>query len=203
MGLPQRALYTIHETAARWGCTVYDIAGWAGIGTLKIVTGIPPVACGDQRAGGLVEIQAMDIVPIFRNCGTGPQTAQLLRVRQLDSDEWLHIDEPESGVTVSVGDVMILGEDVRRFEETHDLFGRIEEGAGLGDDGDYDWAAMRIEITRRVYEQGLPASQAAWVRELQDWFSDRSVDGSFPDERSIRRRLRPVLIALKFKAKTS
>jgi hypothetical protein len=62
---------------------------------------------------------------------------------------------------------------------------------------------MRIEITRRVYEQGLPDSQAAWIRELQDWFSDRSVDGSFPDERSIRRRLRPVLVALKFKAKTS
>lgn len=40
MGLPRRVFYTIHEAAARWGCTVSDIAGWAGTETLKIVTGI-------------------------------------------------------------------------------------------------------------------------------------------------------------------
>ena len=58
---------------------------------------------------------------------------------------------------------------------------------------------MHVEITRRVFEEGLPVSQAEWIRELQDWFSNNSRDGTFPDERSIRRYLKPVLDALKFK----
>jgi hypothetical protein len=199
MGLPQRVFYTIHEAAARWGCTVADIAGWAGMGSLKIVTGIPPVECGDKRAGGLVQIEPMDVLPIFRRCGTGPQSAHLQRIRPLKEKEWLYISTPVTGVIVSIGDVIILGEDVQRFEDAHNLFGRIAEGAGLSEDGDYDWPAMNVEITRRVFEEGLPPSQAEWIRELQDWFATQSGDGTFPDERSIRRRLKPILDALKFK----
>lgn len=199
MGLPQRVFYTVHEAAARWGCMVSDIAGWAGIGTLKIVTGIPPVECGDKRAGGLVQIQPMDILPIFRRCGTAPQSAHLQRIRPLEEQDWLYISAPEEGVLISIGDVMILGEDVQLFEDANNLFGRIAEGAGLSEDGDYDWAAMHVEITRRVFEEGLPASQGEWIRELQDWFAARSEDGTFPDESSIRRRLKPILDALKFK----
>jgi len=199
MGLPQRVFYTVHEAAARWGCTISDIAGWAGTGSLKIVTGIPPVVCGDKHANGLVQIQPMDILPIFRRCGTGPQSAHLQRIRPLEEKEWLYISAPNQGVMVSIGDVMILGEDVQHFEDAYDLFGRIVEGAGLSEDGDYNWPGMHVEITRRVFEEGLPASQAEWIRELQDWFSNNSCDGTFPDESSIRRRLKPVLDALKFK----
>lgn len=199
MGLPKRVFYTIHEAAARWGCTVSDIAGWAGMGSLKVMTGIPPVECGDRRPGGLVQIQPMDILPIFRRCGTGPQSAHLQRIRPLEETEWLYITAPVEGVLISVGDVLLLGEDVQRFEDTHDLFGRIAEGAGLSEEGDYDWPGMNAEITRRVFEEGLPPSQSAWIRELQDWFAARSEDGRFPDESVIRRRLKPILAALKFK----
>ncbi|MFU8776037.1 MAG: hypothetical protein ACNA7M_00010 [Roseovarius sp.] len=199
MGLPQRVFYNIHEAAARWGCTVSDIAGWAGTETLKIVTGIQPIECGETRAGGLVQIQPMDILPLFRRCGTGPQSAIVRRIKQLEDTEWLYITTPADGVEVSIGDVMILGEDVQLFEEAHNLFGRIAEGAGLSDEGDYDWSAMNIEITRRVFEDGLPASQSEWIRELQDWFAAQSDDGAFPDERSIRRRVKPILDKLNFK----
>ena len=199
MSLPQRVFYTIHEAAARWGCTISDIAGWADMGSLRIVTGIPPVECDDKRAGGMVQIRPMDIIPIFRRCGTGPQSAHLQRIRPIEEKEWLYISAPELGVKVSIGDVMILGEDLQLFEDAHNLFGRITEGPGLSEEGDYDWSAMHVEITRRVFEEGLPASQGAWVRELQDWFAAQSEDGTFPDERSIRRRLEPILVALKFK----
>ena len=199
MGLPQRVFYPVYETAARWGCTVSDIAGWAATGSLKIVTGIPPVACGDVRIGGLVEIEPMDILPMFRRCGTGPHQAHLWRVRQLEAKDWLYITVPKKGVKVSIGDLMILGQEVQRFEDANNLFGRVAEGAGLSDDGDYDWTGMHVEITRRVFEEGLPKSQAEWIRELQDWFAGQSETGEFPDERSIRRRLAPILKVLKFK----
>jgi hypothetical protein len=199
MGLPQRIFYTVHEVAARWGCTISDIAGWSGTGSLRVVTGVPSVECGEKSASGLVQIQPTDILPIFRRCGTGPHSAPVKRIRPLEEEEWLHISTPEEGVMISIGDVMILGNDVQRFEDTHNLFDRISDGAGLGEDGDYDWAGMHVEITRRVFEEGLPVSQAEWIRELQDWFSNNSRDGTFPDERSIRRYLKPVLDALKFK----
>jgi hypothetical protein len=199
MGLPQRVFYPVHETAARWGCTISDIAGWAATGKLKIVTGIPPVACGDRDVGGLVRIEPTDILPIFRRCGAAPHMARIHRVQPLGTDDWHHITAPSDGVPVSVADLMILGPDVKAFEDTNELFGRIAEGAGLGDDGDYDWAAMHVEMIRRVFEEGLPESQAAWVRELQDWFSNRTSDGSFPDEKPIRLRVNRVLKALKFK----
>lgn len=199
MGLPQRALYPVHETAARWGCTVSDIAGWAATGTLKIVTGIPPVHCGEHRVAGLVNIDPTDMLPMFRRCGTGPQEAHLLRIQPLQAKDWLFITTPEEGVLVSIGDMMILGHEVHTFEITNDLFGRVAAGAGLGGGGDYDWAGMNVEITRRVFEEGLPKSQGEWIRELQDWFSTHSEDGTFPDEKSIRLRLTPILRALKFK----
>jgi len=199
MGLPQRALYPVHETAARWGCTVSDIAGWAATGTLKIVTGIPPVHCGEHRVAGLVNIDPTDVLPMFRRCGTGPQEAHLLRIQPREAEAWLYITAPEDGVLVSIGDMMILGHEVHRFEVTNDLFGRVAAGAGLGNDGDYDWAGMHVEITRRVFEEGLPKSQGEWIRELQDWFSMQSEDGTFPEEKSIRLRLTPILRALKFK----
>lgn len=199
MGLPQRVFYPVHETAARWGCTVSDIAGWVAMGSLKVVTGIPPVHCGEERVAGLVSIDPTDMLPMFRRSGTGPQEALLLRVKRLEEADWLYITAPEEGVLVSIGDMMILGQDVHKFEVTNNLFGRVAAGAGLGGDGDYDWAGMNVEITRRVFEEGLPKSQGEWIRELQDWFSMRSEDGTFPDEKSIRLRLAPILKALKFK----
>lgn len=199
MGLPQRALYPVHEAAIRWGCTVSDIAGWAAMGTLKIVTGIPPVQCGEERVAGLVNIDPTDILPMFRRCGTGPQEAHLQRIQPEGSESWLYITSPELGVVVSIGDLMLLGRDVLQFEIANDLFGRVAGGAGLGSDGDYDWAAMYVEIVRRVFEEGLPNSQAEWVRELQDWFSLRTEDGKFPDEKSVRLRIAPILKAVKFK----
>ncbi|WP_375569792.1 hypothetical protein ABWH93_17240 [Seohaeicola saemankumensis] len=199
MGLPQRVFYPVHETAARWGCTVFDIAGWVAMGTLKVVTGIPPVHCGEERVAGLVIIDPTDMLPMFRRSGTGPQEARLLRVKRLEEADWLYITAPEEGVLVSIGDMMILGQDVHKFEAANNLFGRVAAGAGLSGEGDYDWAGMNVEITRRVFEEGLPKSQGEWIRELQDWFSMRSEDGTFPDEKSIRLRLAPILKALKFK----
>lgn len=47
MRLPLRAFHTIHELAARMGYTIADIAGRSAAGDFDIVTGIPPVTCGE------------------------------------------------------------------------------------------------------------------------------------------------------------
>jgi len=54
MALPQRVFFTLHEASARWGCSIADIAGWAAVGKLKIMTGIGLVRCGDADFAGRV-----------------------------------------------------------------------------------------------------------------------------------------------------
>lgn len=199
MALPKRVWFTLHETAARWGCNIADIAGWADAGHFCIITGVTPIRSGAEIVAGKVALAPMDILPLFRRCGTGPSEGRIRRVQLYGREEWLIITEPEGGIMVAIVDMMISTGEVQRFEDVNNLFGRVAEGAGLGDDGDYDWPGMSVEITRRVFEEGLPKSQAEWIRELQDWFAAQSETGEFPDERSIRRRLSPILKAVKFR----
>ena len=81
MKLPQREFYTLHEVAARWGCALADISGWSTAGELDVITGIPPTFCGTTRVAGTVVVCTMDILPMFRRTGTGPQNAHLRRLR--------------------------------------------------------------------------------------------------------------------------
>lgn len=199
MALPKRVWFTLHEVAARWGCNIADIAGWADAGHFSIITGVTPIRSGAEVVAGKVALAPMDILPLFRRCGTGPSEGRIRRVQLYGREEWLIITEPEGGIMVAIVDMMISTGEVQRFEDAYNVFERGSDGAGLSEEGDYDWAAMNIEITRRVFEEGLPASQNEMIRELQDWFAARSEDGTFPDERSIRRRLKPILDALRFK----
>jgi hypothetical protein len=41
---------------------------------------------------------------------------------------------------------------------------------------------------RRIFVQGLPSTQAELVREMLDWFQNRS-DKQAPDESTVRRKI--------------
>jgi hypothetical protein len=99
---------------------------------------------------------------------------------------------------VSSADLLIGGQDVLQFEDQYDLLRRI--GAGPGALSPYDWDGMYVAMIKRIYEQGLPATQAELIGELQDWFADAAESGEVPDESTIRRRLRPFWRALRGKS---
>jgi len=190
MKLPQREFFTVHEVAARWGCTIADIAGWSATGNIDIVTGIPPASCGERIVAGEVIVSAFDILPMFRRCGTGPQYSRIRRVRTRGETEWLLITDPVDGMEVSVADLLIAGPQVQRFEEKNQLFPRVS--GRTGSVSPYDWEGMLQALTLRIHENGLPASQGELVAEMQEWFVAQSEGGEVPDERSIRRRITPV-----------
>ena len=190
MKLPQREFFTVHEVAARWGCTIADIAGWSATGNIDIVTGIPPASCGERIVAGEVIVSAFDILPMFRRCGTGPQYSRVRRVRNRGETEWLLITDPVDGMEVSVADLLIAGPQVQRFEEKNQLFPRVSGGSGSV--SPYDWEGMLQALTLRIHDKGLPASQGELVAEMQEWFVAQSDGGEVPDERSIRRRITPV-----------
>jgi hypothetical protein len=190
MKLPKREFYTVHEVAARWGYTIADVAGWSAAGYFDILTGIPPAMCGEKVVAGAVIISAFDILPIFRRCGTGPQTAWLRRVRTKSDPEWQLITDPVAGVEVSVADLLISGQQAHRFEEKNELFRRVS--GSTGSVSPYDWEGMLQALALRIHERGIPASQGELVAEMQEWFVEHSDGNDVPDERSIRRRITPI-----------
>lgn len=195
MALPPRAFFTLHETASRWGCTIADIAGWATVGKLDIVTGIPLAICGTDKVSGKVFVSPMDMLPLFRRSGTGPTSIKLLRVKPDPGADWIYVTEPADGVEVSIADLLIGGQDVLRFEDEYDLLRRI--GGGTGALSPYDWEGMYVAMIKRIHEHGLPATQAELIGELQEWFGNVAESGDVPDESTIRRRLRPFWRALR------
>lgn len=190
MKLPKREFYTVHEVAARWGYTIADVAGWSAAGHFDILTGIPPAMCGEKVVAGEVIISAFDILPMFRRCGTGPQTAWLRRVRTKSDPEWQLITDPVAGVEVSVADLLISGQHVHRFEEKNELFRRVS--GSTGSVSPYDWEGMLQALALRIHDRGIPASQGELVAEMQEWFVEHSDGNDVPDERSIRRRVTPI-----------
>jgi hypothetical protein len=195
MNLPQRVFFTLFEAAARWGCAVADIAGWAAAGRLRIMTGIGLVRCGDTEVVGLVTISPMEVLPLFRRYGTVPAEGMVRRIMAADSTEWQVITDPAMGVPVAVADMLILADDVHAFEEENAIVRRAPSGPGAT--SPYDWDGMTIALILRIHDHGLPATQTELVAELQDWFADQTNGKKMPDGRSIRRRITPIWRALK------
>lgn len=194
MALPPRVYFTLHEAAARWDCTLADIAGWASVEKFDIVTAIAPVMSGMQIVAGYVAVPVTDILQMFRRCGTGPTRSHLRRVRPKSQGEWIMIDDP-AGIEVTLADLLIMAEDARRFETDCDLLRR--PASHIGSSARYDWDGMYIALMVRIHDQGLPATQAEWLGEVQEWFVATSESGEVPDERTIRRRLTPIWKALR------
>lgn len=195
MALSPRVYFTLHEAAARWDCTLADIAGWASVGRFDICTAIPPVARGRQIIAGYVVVSVTDIMQMFRRCGTGPIQSTLRRVRPRDHDEWIMIVDSAERVEVTLADLLIMADEVHRFETECDLLRR--PASHIGSTARYDWEGMYITLMVRIHDQGLPATQAEWVGEVQEWFVANGDGGEVPDERTIRRRLTPIWKALR------
>ena len=194
MALPARVYLTLHETSARWGCNIADIAGRADAGRFRILTGITAVRCGDEVFAGKVTLSPMELMPLFRRCGTGPSEGIMRRIQPAGRQDWLLITDPACGITVAVADMVIMAEEVHAFEDENDMIRRVAAGPGVSTS--YDWEGMNIALIVRIFDHGLPDTQADLVAEMQEWFADRSDGKKMPDSRSIRRRITPIWRAL-------
>ncbi len=190
MGVISRVFFTITEVAARWGCTPADVAGLAHNGKLQIVTGIAPVDCGGEPCAGMVVIAVSDILPMFRRSGTGPRDMQVRRIRALDADDWKMVTEPSGGVFVSMEDLLILADDLHRFEADHDVFGRAH--GAKGPEPRFDWDEFWREVAAWVHEHGVPTTLKEFTEVMSLWFMDRSGGKNIPSDSVIRKKLSPL-----------
>jgi hypothetical protein len=116
------------------------------------------------------------------------------RIQPLARQDWLLITDPAVGISVAVADMLILAEEVHAFEDENDMVRRTHSGPGVT--SPYDWEGMTIALIRRIFDHGLPATQAELVAEMQEWFADQTDGKKMPDSRSIRRRMTPIWRAL-------
>lgn len=195
MPLPAVAFYSIYEVSARWGRSTADVAGWAASGHLRAVIGIEPVLCGEALHGGLVEVSLAELMPLFRRFGPSDDTCRLRRILPLGSETWLRVTEPAEGILVRATDLMFPADALHRFEEERELLRRSSHGTGAG--SRYDWEAMTIWLFKRLNERGFPATQAALIAEVQDWFIAHSPFGDVPEESTIRKRIVPIWRAVR------
>ena len=203
MGLPQKVFYSVSEVSVRWECSLADIAGWASVGYFDIVTVSPSITLnvsqgtGAQRVEGFVRVAVTDVLPILRGLEKAAKKVRLSRIRPLDDEAWVFLEDLPTGKWLKVQreDLLIMADQVRAFEADHDLLRR--PAAHIGSSPRYDWESMYISQIVRVFEQGLPDTQSEWIGEVQDWFAETSEDGQIPDERTVRRRLSPIWKALK------
>lgn len=179
----------------RWGCNLSDIAGWTSVGRFDIVSGIGPTQCGEAVMAGFVAVSIADILPMFRRNDTGPSHGHLRRIRTVGAEDWSVVTEPAGGLAITLEDLVIMADQVRRFEEECNLLQR--PAVHIGSTTKYDWDGMYLAMIRRVHDQGVPQTQAEWVGEMQEWFVAQSKSGEVPDESTIRRRLNPIWKALR------
>ena len=195
MPLPPVAFYSIYEVSARLGCPAADVAGWAATGELTAMIGIAPVQCGDDLHGGLVTVPVADLMPLFRRFGPSDETCRLKRILPAGSDTWVRVTDPAEGIVVRATDLMFPAEAVRSFDEERDHVHRPSHGIGASPR--YDWEAMTVWLFKRLNEQGFPASQAALIAEVQDWFAVYSKTGDVPEDSTIRKRIAPIWRAVR------
>jgi hypothetical protein len=51
---------------------------------------------------------------------------------------------------------------------------------------------VNIMLFRRFNDQGVPATQAELVAEVQDWFVQNSPSGEIPEESTTRKKIAPI-----------
>lgn len=196
MALPARVFWTLEKLAARWGCDPAEIVGWATEGIIEIVTSVGMVQCsGTEPLIGLVAVCAEDIMPLF--WGNRPETkaCMIWRIRPQGTATWKIITAPAHGVPIELHDLMVMAKAAQRFEDEYDPLHRVHVSPGRS--SRHDWEGMLQALMIRLFEYGLPETQADFVAQGQDWFVANAKDGSVPDESQIRRKLSLIWRALK------
>lgn len=195
MNLPPRAFFSVNEISARWGCALADVAGWCIVGHLSMVTGIAPVLCGMQPVAGMVVVSAADMMQMFRRHGPSDDECRVFRIRPPGGAEWLHITEPEAGILVKLTDLMLMADEVQKFEDDRDLLRRSATSTGAA--SRYDWDGVYLMLFCRFNDRGLPATQVELISEVQDWFAQNSRTGEIPEESTTRKKIAPIWRALR------
>ena len=154
-----------------------------------MVTGIASVICGKLIVAGMVAVSAADMMQMFRRHRPSDEQCRVFRIRPEGSTDWQIITEPPEGVLVKLSDLMLMAEEVQKFEDERDLLRRPPSSSGGTPRS--DWEAVYIMLFRRFNDRGMPTTQGELIAEVQDWFTQNSDNGEIPEESTTRKKIAP------------
>lgn len=122
MALPRRLLWSINETAARWGCVPADIIDWSIFDQLEIAAAVSRALTDAGEMSGLMVVPADSLVRMFRRDGSVSRSVTVHRIRRRGhGGEWHRVLDPAGGLTLEAADLVLTSDAVDRFEEKHEL----------------------------------------------------------------------------------
>ncbi len=192
MTIPRKPFYRLDEICARWQMSEADIASYVVTGelTIGVVLGGLPLEYGayEQRpSGGCVR------VPLGVRHYTG-------LIDLLPSDAWHIIEEGQRKVSRFRAEpdhyLELAGErgsdafflarrtylalnhtEVVRFEDINGIAPMMvvpsDTTPRRGAPPQFDWDDFWVEVCHTVYVDGVPESQGALVRRMDQWFAER------------------------------
>lgn len=196
MPLPPRPFWSLHDASIRWECTPGHIIGLAHQGHFQLMISVTRAVSDGRQIAGVLGVPAGDLLQLAQ--AGWWEALPVHRVLDPEADEYVFVDEPAEGLSVTLRDLLISDEDFARFEVTNRLHGsRYVTPPATAEK--YDWNEFYAAVVSRIHEEGVPETQTVLVAEMQEWFAKRSPT-DVPDARTIGRRLTPIWRALQQQA---
>ena len=210
MANPRKPFYRLVDICARWKMSESDIAAYVLAGELVIAT----VVAGLHLEYGTLDERTpghWEQVPLGTRNHTGP-------IDLLPPDGWLAIENGERKVSqfhadpkryvaiqtegggdaelvIRRGALVFNHTEILRFEAVNDI---TPAPAVMPDPGftrrgphpRFDWDVFWVEVCHTVFVDGLPRSQGALVRQMDQWFAARAETP--PATSTVKKKLIPL-----------
>jgi hypothetical protein len=203
--LLRKPFYRLAELGQRWGMTLVDLEAFVFAGELTL--SVQLVDCALERGllepsadgslcrlpqetlyvTGLFDLRAADASRVLRHGRTavaefaaGPGEYAVL----------VPCGGEVSRLQVEQKDLVVRHAECERFEAAHQPAMRPPAARPRGAQPTHDWDAAWIETCRLLFFDGVPPSQAALIRHLQQWFAAQ--ERKVPDESTLKRKLKPL-----------
>jgi len=187
----RKPFYRLDELCTRWRMSEWDIAGYVITGKLRVAA----MVAGLQVEFGTNATPATGRArrrPLGSRIHSGP-------IELLPDDGWHVIEDGErkvsrfwaepdqyveiprdtatgSHIVVRRAALMLSLDEIDRFEQAHGITPMaavliVDEPVRRGARSQFDWDEFWVEVCAVVFVDGLPPSQGALVRQMDQWFA--------------------------------
>lgn len=206
----RKPFYRLDELCDRWRMTDWDIAGYVITDKLRVaamVAGLqvefgscanPSIKKARRRPrGSRIHSGPIDLLPddgwhVIENgeCKVSRFRAEL--------DQYVEIprDSPAGPHLVVRRAVLVFNQDeIDRFEQANGISPTVaalmtDEPARRGARSQFDWDEFWVEVCAVVFVDGLPSSQGALVRQMDQWFAEHATKP--PATSTVKKKLIPL-----------
>lgn len=212
--LPRKPFYGLAELCEHWSLSDADIAAYVleseltlsiAVGGLRVETsdlegdadGRPfSIPTGTRWIVGTMDLRSIDAWSVLLNGSQAIGRFYSLQGEALDLPDQ---DNGQVALLVERQSLVVRRAEMERFQEAqgigaaHPAIDTVAGGQGRGKSrgapSKYDWEGCWCEIAKTIYDPGPPATQAEWLRMIQDWFAAQLGPDNVPCDSSIKLRL--------------